>query len=139
MPLFDKEFNEYREKNESFEKTWMASSVNDVAKWALICGVLILLQQFVSLTKTLYYISQWKLDFILNWKSELIGFVLIILSIIGRFILLSFAVKYKKAFKKGDETACIRLIGLLKSFFVWESALVLFGFCVQEILLFFTK
>ena len=139
MALFDKEFNQYREKNDSFLNTWMASNLNDMAKWALIFGILILLSQVESLIKKIYYTLNSRLDFILNWKFELLVFVLDILSLIPTFILISFAIKFKKAFKEGDETACIRLIALLKSFFIWMTILVFSGFCSQGILRIFTK
>jgi hypothetical protein len=140
MALFDKEFNEYRAKNESFEKTWMASNLNDVAKWALIFGVLSLVPQVVYFVNKIYDIFKSNThNFGSNWKFELLGFVLNVLSIITSFILISFAIKFKNAFKKGDETDCIRLIVLLKTFFICTTFTVIFGFCAQQILHFFYK
>jgi hypothetical protein len=142
MALFDDEFNEYRAKNESFEKTWMASNLNDVAKWALIFGVLSLVPTLSRLINDLYRLiidRESILFFKLHPMYELTKFGMSILSLITTFLLISFAFKYKKAFKEGDETACIRHISLLKSFFVWMVVLVVFGFFITELLSFFSK
>jgi hypothetical protein len=140
MALFDKEFNEYRAKNESFEKTWMASSLNDVAKWAFLFGVLSLVPMVGHFASKIYYIIHGdRLYSKLNWMSELLGIVLSIVSFIATFLLISFAFKYKKAFKEGDETACIRQINLLKSFFIWITFTMIFAFCSEQILHFFSK
>jgi hypothetical protein len=140
MPLFDKEFNEYREKNQSFEKTWMASSVNDVAKWALIFSVLCLVPQVVHLISKINDIFKSNTHYFgSNWMFELLGFVLNVFSFLTTFILISFSIKFRKAFKKGDETDCIRIIGLLKSFFMWTTFTVVFGFCSEQLLRFFFK
>jgi hypothetical protein len=142
MALFDNEFNEYRAKNESFEKTWMASSVNDVAKWAFIFGVLSLVPTLSRLINDIYRLitdGESRLLFKLYPMYELTKFGTSILSLIATFLLISFAFKFKKAFKEGDETACIRQISLLKSFFIWLTFILIFGFCAEQILHFFSK